>query len=55
MSLADFSLADKKALVIGARRNVGRGFAPGPAEAGADVAITASVTCTCRYDTGTEP
>ena len=40
MSLADFSLAGKKALVVGGRRNMGRGFALGLAEAGADVAIT---------------
>ena len=40
MSLADFSLAGKKALVIGGRRNVGKGFALGLAEAGADVAVT---------------
>ena len=40
MSLADFSLAGKKALVVGARRNMGKGFALGLAEAGADVAVT---------------
>jgi NAD(P)-dependent dehydrogenase (short-subunit alcohol dehydrogenase family) len=40
MGLADFSLQGKKALVIGARRNVGKGFALGLAEAGADVAVT---------------
>ncbi|MEM7019675.1 MAG: SDR family NAD(P)-dependent oxidoreductase [Pseudomonadota bacterium] len=40
MSLADFSLEGKKALVVGARRNVGKGFALGLAEAGADVAVT---------------
>ena len=40
MSLADFSLAGKKALVVGGRRNMGRSFALGLAEAGADVAIT---------------
>ena len=40
MSLAEFSLAGKKALVIGARRNMGKGFALGLAEAGADVAVT---------------
>ena len=40
MSLADFSLAGKKALVVGGRRNMGRGFALGLAEAGADVAVT---------------
>ena len=39
MSLADFSLADKKALVVGGRRNMGKGFALGLAEAGADVAV----------------
>ena len=40
MSLAEFSLEGKKALVIGARRNMGKGFALGLAEAGADVAVT---------------
>ena len=40
MSLAEFSLKGKKALVIGARRNMGKGFALGLAEAGADVAVT---------------
>jgi len=40
MSLSEFSLEGKKALVIGARRNMGKGFAMGLAEAGADVAIT---------------
>ena len=40
MSLSEFSLNGKKALVIGARRNMGKGFALGPAEAGADVAVT---------------
>ena len=40
MSLAEFSLAGKKALVIGARRNMGKGYALGLAEAGADVAVT---------------
>jgi len=40
MSLADFSLEGKKALVVGARRNVGKAFALGLAEAGADVAVT---------------
>jgi NAD(P)-dependent dehydrogenase (short-subunit alcohol dehydrogenase family) len=40
MSLADFSLDGKRALVVGARRNVGKGFALGLAEAGADVAVT---------------
>ena len=40
MSLSDFSLSGKKALVIGARRNMGKAFALGLAEAGADVAIT---------------
>ncbi len=40
MSLKDFSLAGKKALVVGGRRNVGKGFALGLAEAGADVAVT---------------
>ncbi len=40
MSLADFSLEGKKALVVGARRNMGKRFALGFAEAGADVAVT---------------
>ena len=40
MSLSSFSLAGKKALVVGARRNMGKGFALGLAEAGADVAVT---------------
>jgi NAD(P)-dependent dehydrogenase (short-subunit alcohol dehydrogenase family) len=40
MSLSDFSLSGKKALVVGARRNMGKAFALGLAEAGADVAIT---------------
>ena len=40
MSLSEFSLNGKKALVIGARRNMGNGFALGLAEAGADVAVT---------------
>ena len=40
MSLADFSLEGKKALVVGGRRNMGKGFALGLAEAGADVAVT---------------
>ena len=40
MSLSSFSLEGKKALVVGARRNMGKGFALGLAEAGADVAIT---------------
>ena len=40
MSLAEFSLEGKKALVVGARRNMGKGFALGLAEAGADVAVT---------------
>ena len=35
MSLSEFSLKGKKALVIGARRNMGKGFALGLAEAGA--------------------
>jgi len=40
MSLADFSLKGKNALVVGGRRNMGKGFALGLAEAGADVAVT---------------
>ena len=40
MSLSEFSLEGKKALVVGARRNMGKGFAIGLAEAGADVAVT---------------
>ena len=40
MSLKDFSLSGKKALVVGGRRNMGKGFALGLAEAGADVAVT---------------
>ena len=40
MSLSEFSLKGKKALVIGARRNMGKGFALGLAEAGSDVAVT---------------
>ena len=40
MSLADFSLEGKRDLVVGGRRNVGKGFALGLAEAGADVAVT---------------
>ena len=40
MSLSEFSLKGKKALVIGARRYMGKGFALGLAEAGADVAVT---------------
>ena len=39
MSLAQFSLQEKKALVVGGRRNMGKGFALGLAEAGADVAV----------------
>ena len=40
MSLSSFSLEGKKALVVGARRNMGKGFALGLTEAGADVAIS---------------
>ena len=40
MSLSEFSLQGKKALVVGARRNMGKAFALGLAEAGADVAVT---------------
>ena len=39
MSLSDFSLEGKKAIVVGARRGMGKAFAIGFAEAGADVAI----------------
>ena len=39
MSLKQFSLQGKKALVVGGRRNMGKGFALGLAEAGADVAV----------------
>ena len=42
MSLSDFSLEGKKALVVGARRNMGKAFALGLAEAGADVAVADS-------------
>ena len=40
MSLSSISLEGKKALVVGARSNMGKGFALGLAEAGADVAVT---------------
>ncbi len=40
MTLNKFSLEGKKALVVGARRNLGKAFAVGLAEAGADVAVT---------------
>ena len=40
MTLSNFSLEGKKALVVGARRNMGKAFALGLAEAGADVAVT---------------
>ena len=40
MGLADFSLEGKRALVVGGRRNMGKGFSLGLAEAGADVAVT---------------
>jgi|TARA_A100001015_G_C15038626_1_gene737980 NAD(P)-dependent dehydrogenase (short-subunit alcohol dehydrogenase family) len=40
VSLKQFSLEGKKALVVGARRNMGKGFALGLAEAGADVVVT---------------
>jgi len=40
MSLADFSLEGKVAIVVGARRGMGKAFALGFAEAGADVVLT---------------
>jgi len=40
MTLSKFSLEGKKALVVGARRNMGKAFALGLAEAGADVVVT---------------
>ena len=40
MTLNKFSLEGKKALVVGGRRNMGKAFALGLAEAGADVAVT---------------
>jgi 3-oxoacyl-[acyl-carrier protein] reductase len=40
MSLSDFSLEGKVAIVVGARRGMGRAFALGFAEAGADVVVT---------------
>ncbi len=40
MSLKQFSLEGKKALVVGGRRNMGKRFALGLAEAGADVVVT---------------
>jgi len=40
MSLSDFSLQGKVAVVVGARRGMGKAFALGFAEAGADVAVT---------------
>ena len=40
MALADFSLAGKRAIVVGGRRNMGKGFALGLAEAGAEVIVT---------------
>ena len=40
MGLSDFSLAGKVAVVVGARRGMGRAFALGFAEAGADVVVT---------------
>ena len=39
MALKHFSLDGKRALVVGGRRNMGKGFALGLAEAGADVAV----------------
>ncbi len=40
MGLSDFSLQGKVAIVVGARRGMGRAFALGFAEAGADVVVT---------------
>lgn len=40
MSLSDFSLEGKIAVVIGARRGMGKAFSLGFAEAGADVVVT---------------
>ena len=40
MSLSDFSLAGRTAIVVGARRGMGRAFALGFAEAGADVVVS---------------
>lgn len=40
MSLSDFSLEGKVAVVVGARRGMGRAFALGFAEAGADVVVS---------------
>ncbi len=40
MSLSDFSLEGKVAIVVGARRGMGRAFALGFAEAGADVVVS---------------
>ena len=39
MGLSDFSLEGKTAVVVGARRGMGRAFALGFAEAGADVVV----------------
>jgi len=44
MGLSDFSLEGKMAIVVGARRGMGKAFALGFAEAGADVAVTDVVT-----------
>ena len=54
MCLSEFSLKGKKALVIGARRNMGKGFALGLAEAGADVAVTDLNTESGQLDTVSE-
>ena len=51
MSLADFSLEGKKALVIGARRNVGKGFALGLAEAGVAMDERGRVAVDGRFQT----
>lgn len=42
-----FFSSGKKALVVGGRRNMGKGFALGLAEAGADVAVTCGWMLAC--------